>query len=129
MEVALKPYQLQLRKVFPVIIVLISLSLVGTIYVQYSWLRTMLMDKQEEFKSKLIGGINDVGKLLMEQKGTLPSLKNYRNQPGFNWPSEQFQMELMKPPTIAQKFTEFEVAEKLNKAFEVHGLKNVKYEF
>jgi two-component system, OmpR family, phosphate regulon sensor histidine kinase PhoR len=129
MEVAIKPYQLQLRKIFPVIIVLISLSLIGTIYVQYSWLRTMLMDKQEEFKSKLINGINDVGKLLMEQKGTLPSLKNFRTQPGFNWPSEQFQMELMKPPTIAQKFTEFEVAEKLQKAFDAHGLKNVKYEF
>lgn len=129
MEVALKPYQLQLRKIFPVIIVLISLSLVGTIYVQYNWLRTMLEDKQEEFKSKLINGINDVGKLLMEQKGTLPSLKNFRTQPGFNWPSEQFQMELMKPPTIAQKFTEFEVAEKLQKAFDLHGLKNVQYEF
>lgn len=129
MEVALKPYQLQLRKIFPVIIVLISLSLIGTIYVQYNWLRTMLMDKQEEFKSKLINGINDVGKLLMEQKGTLPSLKNFRTQPGFNWPSEQFQMELMKPPTIAQKFTEFEVAEKLQKAFDLHGLKNVQYEF
>lgn len=129
MEVALKPYQLQLRKIFPVIIVLISLSLIGTIYVQYNWLRTMLMDKQEEFKSKLINGINDVGKLLMEQKGTLPSLKNFRSQPGFNWPSEQFQMELMKPPTIAQKFTEFEVAEKLQKAFDLHGLKNVQYEF
>ncbi len=129
MEVAIKPYQLQLRKIFPVIIVLISLSLIGTIYVQYNWLRTMLMDKQEEFKGKLISGINDVGKLLMEQKGTLPSLKNYRNQPGFSWPSEQFQMELMKPPTIAQKFTEFEVAEKLNKAFEKHGLNKVKFEF
>lgn len=87
------------------------------------------MDKQEEFKGKLISGINDVGKLLMEQKGTLPSLKNYRNQPGFSWPSEQFQMELMKPPTIAQKFTEFEVTEKLNKAFEHHGLNKVKFEF
>lgn len=129
MDVALKPYQLQLRKIFPVIIILISLSLIGTIYVQYNWLRTMLTDKQEEFKSKLISGINDVGKLLMEQKGTLPSLRNYRNQPGFTWPSEQFKMELMKPPTIAERFTEFEVGEKLEKAFEGHGLKNVKYEF
>src|SRR5688500_4900941 len=129
MEEALKPYQLQLRKIFPVIIVLIRLSLIGTIYVQYSWMRTMLMDKQEEFKSKLINGINDVGKLLMEQKGTLPSLKNYRSQPGFNWPSEQFQMELMKPPTIAQKFTEFEVSEKLHKAIDSHVMKNVQYEF
>jgi two-component system phosphate regulon sensor histidine kinase PhoR len=124
----LKPYKLQLRKIFPVIIVLISLSLIGTIYVQYSWLRTMLVDKHEEFKYKLIRGINDVGMTLMEQKGSLPSL-NFRTRPDFSWPSEQFKMELMKPPTIAQKFTEQEVAEKLRKAFSVQGLKDVKFEF
>ncbi|THU41052.1 HAMP domain-containing histidine kinase [Niastella caeni] len=125
----LKPYNLQLRKIFPVIIVLISLSLIGTIYVQYSWLRTMLVDKHEEFKYKLIRGINDVGMVLMEQKGSLPSLKSYRTHPDFSWPSEQFKMELMKPPTIAQKFTEQEVAEKLRKAFAAQDLKNVKFEF
>jgi len=129
MDVALKSYQLQLRKVFPIIIVLISLSLVGTIYVQYNWLQTMLIDKQEEFKWKMTRGMDDVGKLLMDQKGTLPSLKNYRTKPNFNWPSEQFQMELMKPPTIAQKFTEFEVDEKLRKAFDNQGLRNLKFEF
>jgi len=125
----LKPYQLQLRKIFPVIIVLISLSLIGTIYVQYNWLRTMLVDKHEEFKYKLIRGINDVGNVLMEQKGSLPSLKNYRTRPDFSWPSEQFKLELMRPPTIAQKFTEQEVAEKLRKAFQTQGLKDVKFEF
>ena len=125
----LKPYNLQLRKIFPVIIVLISLSLIGTIYVQYNWLRTMLVDKHEEFKYKLIRGINDVGNVLMEQKGSLPSLKNYRTRPDFTWPSEQFKLELMRPPTIAQKFTEQEVAEKLRKAFQTQGLKDVKFEF
>lgn len=125
----IKPYKLQLRKIFPVIIVLISLSLIGTIYVQYSWLRTMLVDKHEEFKYKLIRGIDEVGGALMEQKGSLPSLKSYRTRPDFTWPSEQFKMELMKPPTIAQKFTEQEVAEKLHKAFTGQGLRDVRFEF
>ena len=118
-----------MKKIFPVIIVLVTLSLIGTIYVQYNWLRTMQIDKQEEFKWKVIRGIEDVGRQLMEQKGTLPTLKSYRNKPGFTFPSDQFQMELMKPPTIAQKFTEFEVAEKLEKAFQAQELKNVKFEF
>ncbi|MFT3825244.1 MAG: HAMP domain-containing sensor histidine kinase [Chitinophagaceae bacterium] len=129
MAEAQKLYQLQLRRIFPVIIVLISLSLVGTIYVQYNWLETMLLDKQEEFKWKVIRGIDEAGKQLAEQKGTLPSLKAYRTKPGFNWPSEQFQMELMKPPTIAQKFTEFEVRERLEKAFRNQGLVSLKFEF
>jgi two-component system phosphate regulon sensor histidine kinase PhoR len=125
----LKPNTLQLRKIFPVIIVLISLSLIGTIYVQYSWLRTMLVDKHEEFRYKLIRGINEVGMNLMEQKSTLPSLKNYRIRPDFSLQSEQFRSELMRPPTIAQKFTEQEVADKLHKAFNTQGLKDVKFEF
>ena len=125
----LKPKTLQLRKIFPVIIVLISLSLIGTIYVQYSWLRTMLVDKHEEFRYKLIRGINEVGMNLMEQKSSLPSLKNYRIRPDFSLQSEQFRSELMRPPTIAQKFTEQEVADKLHKAFFAQGLKDVKFEF
>jgi two-component system phosphate regulon sensor histidine kinase PhoR len=125
----LKPKTLQLRKIFPVIIVLISLSLIGTIYVQYSWLRTMLIDKHEEFRYKLIKGINEVGVTLMEQKSSLPSLKSYRIRPDFSLPSEQFRSELMRPPTIAQKFTEQEVADKLHKAFAQQGLKDVKFEF
>lgn len=125
----LKPKTLQLRKIFPVIIVLISLSLIGTIYVQYSWLRTMLVDKHEEFRYKLIRGINEVGMNLMEQKSSLPSLKNYRIRPDFSLQSEQFRSELMRPPTIAQKFTEQEVADKLHKAFASQGLKDVKFEF
>jgi two-component system, OmpR family, phosphate regulon sensor histidine kinase PhoR len=125
----LKPKTLQLRKIFPVIIVLISLSLIGTIYVQYSWLRTMLVDKHEEFRYKLIRGINEVGMNLMEQKSSLPSLKNYRIRPDFSLQSEQFRSELMRPPTIAQKFTEQEVADKLHKAFATQGLKDVKFEF
>ncbi|WP_315820861.1 hypothetical protein [Paraflavitalea speifideaquila] len=35
----------------------------------------------------------------------------------------------MKPPTIAQKFTEFEVEEKLRKAFDNQGLHSLKFEF
>jgi two-component system, OmpR family, phosphate regulon sensor histidine kinase PhoR len=129
MKEALKPYNLQLRKIFPVIIVLITLSLIGTIYIQYNWLRTMLVDKQEDFRFRVIRSIDEVGRTLMEQKGTLPSLRNYRTRPGFSWPSEQFNSELMRLPTIAQKFTEFEVREKLHKAFEMQELKDVKFEF
>ena len=38
-------------------------------------------------------------------------------------------MELMKPSTIAEKFTEFEINEKLHKAFRSKGLKDPNFEF
>lgn len=118
-----------MKKIFPVIIVLITLSLVGLIYIQYNWLHTMLVNKQEEFKWKVIRTIDEVSKDLIEQKGTLPSLRTYRSKPGFSLPADQFQLELMKPPTIAQKFTEFEIHEKLARSLANQGLKDIQFEF
>jgi two-component system phosphate regulon sensor histidine kinase PhoR len=118
------------KKIFPVIIVLISLSLVGTIYVQYNWLDTMLVNKKEEFGYKITRALDEVGTELMEQKNTLPTLKNYRVKPGgFNFPSDQIQRELMRPATIAQKFTAYEIEQKLRKAFLNQGLKDLPFEF
>jgi two-component system phosphate regulon sensor histidine kinase PhoR len=118
------------KKTFPVIIILISFSLIGTIYVQYNWLDTMLVNKKEEFGYKVIRAMDDVGKELMEQKSTLPSLRSYRLKPGgFNFPSDQMQRELMKPATVAQKFTAYEIQEKLRKSFSNQGLKDLPFEF
>ena len=117
------------KKIFPVIIVLISLSLIGIIYIQYNWIDTMLVNKQEELRWKVIIALRDVGDQLVEQKSPIPSLKNYRSRPGFNFPSDQFQRELMRPASIAQKFTAFEVEEKLRKSMNTQGLKNIPFEF
>lgn len=118
-----------MKKIFPIIIILISLSLIGTIYIQYNWLHTMLVNKQEEFKWKVIKTIDEVSKELIDQRGTLPTLRSFRNKPGFNLPADQFQLELMKPPTISQKFTEFEIQEKLARSFHNQGLKDIPFEF
>lgn len=106
------------------------MSLAGTIYVQYNWLNTMLVNKQEEFNYKITRAIDEVGVELMEQKSTLPSLKNFRLKPGnFTFPSDQFQRELMRPATIAQKFTASEIEGKLRRSFVNQGLKELPFEF
>lgn len=118
-----------MKKIFPIIIVLISLSLIGTIYVQYNWLDTMLVNKQDEFEYKIFRALDDVGLELMEQKNVLPSLRSYRTKPGFGFPSDQLQRELMRPATVAQKFTAYEIREKLSKALHNQGLRDVPFEF
>jgi len=119
-----------LKKIFPVIFVLISLSLVGMIYIQVNWLWTMYQNKEEELHHKLILAMNDVGQQLIEQRGVSPGTKNLRMKPGFAWrPSDQFLMELMKPPTIAEKFTQEDITDKLKKSFSRNGLKDTKFEF
>src|SRR5215204_1933174 len=88
----------------------------------------MLVNKHDEIQFKLLRTLEEVSKELIEQKGTLPSLKNYRTKPGFSLPSDQFQLELMKPATITQKFTEFEIQEKIVNTLRRQGLKDIKFE-
>ncbi|MBL7699523.1 MAG: sensor histidine kinase [Chitinophagaceae bacterium] len=90
----------------------------------------MLVNKQEEFSYKITRAIDEVGVELMEQKSSLPSLKNFQlKRGGFTFPSDQFQRELMRPATIAQKFTAAEIDEKLRKSFVNQGLKELPFEF
>ncbi len=119
-----------MKRIFPIIVILITLSLIGIIYIQVNWIVTMLESRQTLLKHKLIMAMNDVGHQLAEQRGSAASLKTLRLKPGLTWrPSDQFMMELMRPPTIAEKFTMEDINEKLRKSFNVQGLKDTKFEF
>lgn len=91
----------------------------------------MVENKQEEFIHKITYDVmTDVGQELMQQKNFSPNLNTLRFRPGSTWrPSDQFMMELMKPPTIGQIFTEAQIDEKLHQAFNKYGLADTKYEF
>lgn len=129
MDLIINQYNPGVKKIFPLIIILITCSLIGAIYIQYNWLRIMLASRQEEFNWKVVSGVIQVSEQLMQQKNSLPSLKNYRNHPGFSWPSQQMLSELMKPSGVAQKFTPFEVEEKLKQAFRNQDLPKLNFEF
>ncbi|MFT4022305.1 MAG: HAMP domain-containing sensor histidine kinase [Flavihumibacter sp.] len=118
-----------MKRIFPLIIILVSLSLVGIFYIQVSWFRSMLLVKEDQLRQKIFMAMTDTGQELMEQKGTLPSLKNRRTRPNISWPSDQLMMELLKPSTISEKFTMFEVQEKLRKNFNNYGLQEMSFEF
>jgi len=118
-----------MKKILPVIILLITASLLGIIVIQMSWIKNMLVIKEEQLSEKVIRSMGMVGTELMEQKGTLPSLKNPKFRPGFMMPSDQLTAELLKPSTIARNYTSFEIEEKLKKAFDANGIKDVRFEF
>ncbi len=95
-----------------------------------NWVRTMFENKQEQLLQKLEYAMNDVGSELIEQKALSSSLRNFKFKPGETFhPSEQILMELLKPSTIAQKFTVSEIGDKIQKAFNNRGLKDTKFEF
>ena len=117
-----------LKKIFPVILVLITLSLIGIIYIQINWILTMVDNKREELHHKMIDAVAQVGRDLVEQRGN--TTKVLRLKPGTPWrPSDPFRMELMRPLPIAERFTQDEINDRLRKAFDNLNLRNLHFEF
>ena len=120
-----------MKKNFTIIFILISLSLVGIIYIQWNWITTMVENKEEELHHKLVDVTTDVARELIDYKQTALSGSQLLRSPqsfGFR-PSEQFMQELMRPPLISQRFSYQEMTELLRKAFNYRGLKDTKFEF
>jgi two-component system, OmpR family, phosphate regulon sensor histidine kinase PhoR len=124
-----RPKSIGLKKIFPIIFVLISVSLVGMIYIQVNWILTMQENKQEEFRQKVVLAMSRVGTQLVEERATSPGGKSLRLKPGPWRPSDQFLMELMRPPSIGERFTKEEIIDKLRKELSMNGLKETRFEF
>ncbi len=119
-----------MKKSFPIIFILITLSLSGIIYIQVNWILTMVENKQELLRHKLVDVMNDVGQQLIEERAASTTAKALHLRPGLGWrPSDQFMMTLMQPPAISQTFTTEDVNEKLTKDFNYRGLKDTRFEF
>jgi len=117
-----------LKKIFPIIFVLISLSLIGSIYIQINWILTMLENKQEELHHKLVDATGYVAQELVSQRGSNAS-KVLRLRPGLWRPSDPFTMELMRVPTVVERYTADDISDKIRKAFNMVGIKNTRFEF
>jgi two-component system phosphate regulon sensor histidine kinase PhoR len=118
-----------LKKIFPVIFLLITLSVAGIIYIQINWILTMVENKQEELHHKLIDAVNSMAQKLVEQRVSSPHVA-LRLKPGTIWrPSDPFLTELNQPQPFAEKFSADEINDRLKKAFDANGLKNMRFEF
>jgi two-component system, OmpR family, phosphate regulon sensor histidine kinase PhoR len=119
-----------MKKIFPVIIVLISLSLIGIIIIQVSWIQSMIVTREEQLNDKVIKAMSIVADELKNEKGSLPGRLRKRNtSPGLGWPNDQFFFDNMRPPLVAERFTTLEIEEKLRKAFLSNNLKDTRFEF
>jgi two-component system phosphate regulon sensor histidine kinase PhoR len=119
-----------LKKIFPVIFLLITLSLVGIIYIQINWILAMIENKREDLNHRMAGAVNTVGQGLIAARQTAPGFKTFRLKPGAMWrPSDPLIMEMMRIPAITQILTVEDINNRLRKAFNNSGLKDAHFEF
>jgi two-component system phosphate regulon sensor histidine kinase PhoR len=114
------------KKIFPVIIVLISLSLVGIIIIQLLWIDNMVLLRIEQVKHNVEDATKDVAEELARHKANYSANSN-KLFPGLH--SEDFSIEVLRPVTVGQRFSTAEIEQKIHKAFLKNDLKNIKFEF
>lgn len=109
-----------MRRTFPIIIILISISLIGIILIQLSWIKSMTISKEDQLEAQLVSATRMVGEELSVYKTT-----------SFNNPltRDNFSLDILKPPTIGQRFKVTEISEKISRAFDLNGMKGTKFEF
>lgn len=116
-----------MKKIFPVIIVLITLSLLGIIVLQVSWFRDMTALRQEQIKQKAEEATTDVAMELSRNASSAPYMKIPRKSHLSLLP-EDYGIGYARP-TISQHYSDFEIKEKLQKAFNEKNIEDVHFEF
>jgi two-component system phosphate regulon sensor histidine kinase PhoR len=113
-----------MKKVFPIISILILLSLLGLIFFQFLWLRSAKKIKEQQLIDNINRATNEAAEKLMLDK----------RFPGFNknsnllFPNDRLQMEFNKPSVI-QRFSREEISDIIRLSLNKNNLKDIPFEF
>ncbi len=117
-----------MKKVFPVIIVLIALSLVGIIALQVSWLNNLVKVQQQKFLLEVDKAIYGVAQEWSKKVYTSPVFRLNR-KPAMPMLDDDFSLDMVRPPKVSDRYSQDEIRKMLEAAFEKEGLRNLRFEF
>jgi two-component system phosphate regulon sensor histidine kinase PhoR len=115
----------QVKRIYPIIFILISISLIGIIIIQFLWIKNVRNVQEDRLKEKVDKAAEIVGEQLKEFKGSFPAT----NRMGGVNILDNFSIELLKPVTVAQRFTVAELEQKMKAALKQVRLENTPFEF
>ena len=102
------------------------MSLIGTILIQYSWLKNVLTIKNEQIRDKVNMAEYEVVESLVEaSQMSIPALPLDVLPKD---PSEEI-LKMLGTKSIAERFSVEEINKKINLAFETNGLKHPNFQF
>jgi two-component system phosphate regulon sensor histidine kinase PhoR len=111
-----------MKKIFPIISILVFISLLGVIFSQILWIKQSLKTKQQQFEETLLMATAKAGDDLIAEKGNLSPFDN-RKGTDLLFPLNVFSS------SIAHKFTREQLRDRIQKVFEKSNLRNVDFEF
>jgi two-component system phosphate regulon sensor histidine kinase PhoR len=117
-----------MKRIVPTIIVLITISLVGIVYLQYSRLKNMLIVREEQMFERVVRSIQQVGNEISFSPSRMPILRRQRkSQLSLN--NNLLPSDLMQAAMVSDRFTQFEIREKLQAALNAHKVPKTAFEF
>ncbi|MFN2439504.1 MAG: sensor histidine kinase [Chitinophagaceae bacterium] len=114
-----------MKKIFPIIIALITLSLIGVVIIQISWLKNMLLLKEEQVKQK----VADITIAVATELGQYKGASAAAGLKPFTYLEEGFMREYNRPYSISQRFSTKELYEKIRLAFVNQKMEDIPFEF
>jgi len=111
-----------MKKIFPIITILVFISLLGVIFSQVLWIKQSVNDKEQQFEESIKMVTVTAGNDLVEEKGNLSPFDS-RKSTNLFFPLNVFSS------SIAHKFTREEIRSRIKKAFEKNNIKDVDFEF
>jgi two-component system, OmpR family, phosphate regulon sensor histidine kinase PhoR len=115
-----------MKRIFPIIVLLITLSLIGIIVLQVSWFKNLLVVQKEQLIQKVMDVNNVVSEDLSNYVSATPSLKPSRKS-GMAMP-DNFNGIYFKS-NISKIFSAGDVYKKIRTALDAKGLRKVDFEF
>jgi two-component system phosphate regulon sensor histidine kinase PhoR len=113
-----------MKKIFPIITILILLSLLGLIFFQWLWITSAVDIKDQQIEKSFIEAMDEAGTEIMNEKvGMLPLI----NKNDLLFPSDKMQLNIFRP-SVMQRFTIDEIHAIVLKAFTKKGLKKFPFE-
>ncbi len=111
-----------MKKIFPIITILIFVSLMGIIFFQIVWIKQALQDKEQQFEESMTRVTATAATDLADEKGNLSPFENRKNS-DLLFPLNAF------PTTIVHRFNRDEIRSRIRKAFAKNNIKDVEFEF
>lgn len=113
----------RMKRIFPIITVLILLSLLGLIFFQWLWIKSAVDIKDQQIEKSFIEALDDAGMEIMNERITVPLIK--KNDLIF--PADKMQLNIFRP-SVMQRYSIDEIQAIVKRSFEKKGLKKFPFE-
>ena len=114
-----------MKRIFPIITILILLSLLGLIFFQFLWIKSAREAKDKQVEENIGRAMQDAAEILtLDKSGIIPMTK----KSDILFPGDKLQMQYFKS-SVLQRFTREEISDIIRRAFNKNNLQHFPFEF